>query len=144
MDQLVDGGSPSGLKEADQGVLLAPPPERAEADITRMDRHQRGVQPLGRRLRGHDTDAKGRGHPRQPDDVQHDRGYCYAQRGIPPNLGAERHRLASPTGRHPHGIDPGSGAYFGGARRAGSTAGGEGGQGWGEIRGEKRLAPTSS
>ena len=35
-----------------------------EADITRMDRHQRGVQPPGRRLPGHDTDARGRGHPR--------------------------------------------------------------------------------
>ncbi|CAN0001059.1 unnamed protein product [Ascophyllum nodosum] len=47
-------------------------------------------------------------------------------------MGAERHRLATPTGRHPHGIDPGSGAYLGGARRAGSTAGGDGRQGCGE------------
>ena len=47
----------------------------------------------------------------------HDRGCRDAQRGIPPNPGAERHRVATPTGRHPHGIDPGSGAYLGGARR---------------------------
>ena len=55
-----------------------------------------------------------------------------AQRGIPSNPGAERHRLVTPTGRHPHGIDRGSGAYPGGARRAGSTAGGDGRQGCGE------------
>ena len=129
MDQPVrDDGSPSGLEEADQRVLPVTPPERAEADITRMDRHQRGVQLPGRRLRSHNTDAKGRGHPRQPGDVHHDRGYRDAQRGIPPNPGAERHRLATPTGRHPHGIDPGSRAYLGGARRAGSTAGGDGRQ----------------
>ena len=97
-----------------------------------MDRHQRDVQPPGRRLRGHDTDARDRGHPRQPGDVHHDRGYSDAQRGIPPNPGVERHRLATSTGRHPHGTDPGSGAYLGGARRAGSSAGGDGRQGCGE------------
>ena len=71
MDQPVqDDGSPSGFEGVDQRVLPAtPPPEHAEADITRMDRHQRGVQPPGRRLRGHDTDARGRGRPRQPRDV---------------------------------------------------------------------------
>ena len=87
-----------------------------------MNRHQRGVQPPGRRLRGHDTDARGRGHPRQPGDVRHDRGYRDAQKGIPPNPGSERHRLTTPTGRHLHGIDPGSGAYLEGARRTASTA----------------------
>ena len=107
MDQSIqDDGSPSGLEEADQRVLPATPPERAEAGITRMDRHQRGVQPPGRRLRGHDTDARGRGHPRQPRNVHHSRGYRDAHRGIPPNPSAERHRLATPTGRPPHGIDP--------------------------------------
>ena len=40
----------------------------------------------------------------------------------------ERHRLATPTRQHPHRIGPGRGAYLGGARRAGSTAGGDGRQ----------------
>ena len=120
VDQPVqDGGSPSGLEEADQQVLAATPPERAEADIARMDRHQRGVQPTGRRLRGHETGARDRGHPRQPGDVDYDRGYHNAQEGIQPNPGAERHRLPTPTGRHQHGIDPGSGAYLGGAKTCG-------------------------
>ena len=79
------------------------------------------------------TDVRGRGHPHQPGDVHHDRDYRDAQRGIPPNPGAERHRLATPTGRHPHGVDPGSGAYLGGVRRAGSTAGGDGRQRCGEA-----------
>ena len=51
MDQPVQNDeSPSDLEEADQRVLPSTPPERAEADITRMDRHQRGKQPPGRRL----------------------------------------------------------------------------------------------
>ena len=108
-----DDRSPFGLEEVDQRVLPATSPERAEADVTQTDRHQRGVQPPGQRLRGHDTHARGRGHPRQPGDAHHDRGYRDAQRGIPPNPGAERHRLTTLTGRHPHGIDPGNGAYLG-------------------------------
>ena len=86
VDQPVQyGGSPSGLEEADQRVLPATPPERAEADITRLDRLQRGVQPPGRCLRGHDTDARGRRHLCQPGDVHHDRGYRDTYRGIQPN-----------------------------------------------------------
>ena len=82
MDQPVqDDGSPSGLEEADQRVLPATPPEREEADIERMDRHERGVQPPRRRLRGHDKNARGRGHPRQPGNVDHDRGHRDAQSG---------------------------------------------------------------
>ena len=116
------------LKKPIRALLPATSPKRAEADIKRMDRHQRGVQSPGRHLRGHDTETTDRGSPRQPTDVHHDRGYRDAQRGIPPNEDTERHRLATPTGRHPHRIDPGSGAYLGGARRAGSTAGGDGRQ----------------
>ena len=85
---------------------------RKLTSIARMDRHQRGLQPPGRHLRGHDTDAKGQGHPRQPGDVHHDRGYRDAKRGIPANPSAERHHLTTLTGRYPHGIDPGSGAYL--------------------------------
>ena len=66
MDQPVqDDESPSGL-EKPISEFPATTPERTEADITRMDRYQLGVHPPGRRLRGHDTDARGRGHPRQP------------------------------------------------------------------------------
>ena len=44
-------------------------------------------------------DARSRGHQRQSDEVHHDRGYRDAQTGIPPNPGAERHRLTtSPDG----------------------------------------------
>ena len=133
MDQPVqDGGSPSGLEESDQRVFLAAPLERAEDYITRMDRNQRGVEPSGRRLQGHDADARGQRHPRHPGDIHHDRGYRAVEGGLPPNPGGERHRLAAPTGRHPHGTDPGDGPYPGGARRAGSTAGGDGRQGSGE------------
>ena len=133
MDQPVQvDGSPSGLEEGDHRVLPAAPLERAEAYITRMDRHQRGVQPPGRRLRGHDANARRRGHSRQPGDVHHDRGYRAAEGGLPLNPGGKRHRLAILTGRHPHGIDPGDGPYPGGARRAGNTTGDGERQGSGE------------
>ena len=70
MDQPVqDDGAPSGLEEGDHRVLPARNPEQhAEADITRVDRHERGVKPPGRRLRGHDPDARGHGHPPRPGD----------------------------------------------------------------------------
>ena len=67
------------------------------------------------------------------------------------------HRLATPTERHPHGIDPGGVAYLGGARLVGSTAEGDGRQGCGgglakagvsvRVAGseaEGACAPTSS
>ena len=56
-----EDGSPSGLEEGHQRLLSATTPEPAEAEITRMDCHQRGAQPPGRHLRGHYSDATGRG-----------------------------------------------------------------------------------
>ena len=50
-------------------------------------------------------------------------------------LKEETHPIRVPNATvlpHPHGIDPGSGAYPEGARRAGDTAGGDGRQGCGE------------
>ena len=44
--------------------------------------------------------------------------------------------LRPPPDGHSHGIDSSSGAYLGGARRAGSTSGGDGRQGCGEGLGE--------
>lgn len=54
-------------------------PNARKLNISRMNRHQRGVKPAGCGLRGHDPNPRGREQPHQSGDVNNDQGYRDAE-----------------------------------------------------------------